>query len=615
MKINRYFSLENLFFFITLVSGLFFAFFVPPNQVPDEGAHVSTVYGIILEGKLSSKYSNLPIQLESILGEYYRADKQEAKINITNYFSNYSLKSNHVTGQSNHRTNYSPTLYLPQLIGVGIGMLLGLSDMVVFTMGRIFSLLVYIGIGYILLKTTPVAKMSLFVLLAMPMSVYLAASYSADTSQNLLSFFYMVMVVVGLNSPGKLSKKEVVMFLGGSVLLGLSKPISLLIILLSFAIPVTRFENRRQKMIFALGQLGLGLIFAFLWSRFTSGDAPPYSFSYIEPAKQLLYIILNPISYIKVILATLSKYSEGWFYGFVGIFGWLTIQMPDFVYFLFLVSVSLAMIVDLKKPLVMTREQRTIFLGIFVIYFVGLITSMYLFWNPVGYSVATGVQGRYFIPILPLLLYLVVSLKREGKSPFGWAAQAAQVAVVSLVPVVMFFAIQTIYLKYYVPCGELFYDKTGFCMLPNGLPTDIPIGEITKPVTQTFTVDCNDIIGVDLFFATYQRQNSGSLNVSLRDETSNVLVFERDINVAELNDNEWKLFRFPLIQNVSSNKFALTLTPRGSAPGNAITVWSTASDIYTQGELIGVEGNGDLVFRYVCPFGIVNEILNVDHNK
>jgi uncharacterized membrane protein len=52
---------------------------------------------------------------------------------------------------------------------------------------------------------------------------------------------------------------------------------------------------------------------------------------------------------------------------------------------------------------------------VFVISLVAIAGALYLVWTPVGASQVGGIQGRYFIPILPLLIPLFILLSRSVK--------------------------------------------------------------------------------------------------------------------------------------------------------------------------------------------------------
>lgn len=61
---------------------------------------------------------------------------------------------------------------------------------------------------------------------------------------------------------------------------------------------------------------------------------------------------------------------------------------------------------------------------------------------------------------------------------------------------------------------------------------------------------------------------------------------------AILDDNltsqkRWMFFRFPAVQDVTDHKFALTFTPEGNDPGDAVTIRVTRSDLYPGGEMLG----------------------------
>ena len=608
------FNLENLFVVLMLIFGTLFAVLVPPNEVPDEGAHFARVYGI-LNGNFTFSRVRMPESMKVLLGKYRIFSPSGAKIDIDSYFADLSVGERNPNIVEVHPTaSYAPILYLPQTIGLGLGEILKMSELGKFVLGRFFSVLLYTIIGYFILRTMNFAKRSFFVVLLMPMSVYLAASYSADAMQIMLAFLYISMVIFELNSQTLISLPRKVAFIVVGLLLSLTKPVSLLIIPLSCAIPLNRFKNRKDKLIFISGQFGLGILCSFVWTNLISSNLNPSGYFpwKVSPAKQLAFVLLNPFAFIKTIIATTNHNFDFFLRSFVGDFGWLTTVLPEFVYFIFAVVLCLALFRDTRDHFILTKSQKYTFLIVFLLYSMAVMMSMYLFWTPVGKDVVLGVQGRYFIPVFPVVFYLIASSLNGEKHVWHWLLTGI---IGVLVPVILVLSLQTIYLKFYVPCGEYFYDINGVCILPIDLPTEKPIGEITKSVTQTFTSECNDISGVDLFFATYARKNSGSLNVSLRDETTNTLVFEENLNVARIKDNEWVPFSFPFIQNVSGDNFSLTLSPHGSSPGNAVTVWSTASDIYTQGELIGVEGGGDLVFRYVCRYGVVNEIRNIYNDK
>ncbi len=440
-KFTHFFSFENVFIIISLLAGILFAVIVPANQVPDEESHFARVYQIF-HGNFTSATTDMPVSVMSFLTKPERYEK------IPFFDSDYSGQDDRQeTVKYSKTATYSPILYIPQLIGVGLGWLFGMTLLHYFVLGRIFSALFYSGVGYFILKTTPVAKKSLFVLFSMPMSIYLAASYSSDAVQNMLSFLYINFVFIGMTGRNQLSKREWWVFLILGALLALTKPVSLLLIFLSLLIPNIRFKDLRQKLWFVASQLGVSIFFGLGWLKLISYNnfANP-SESAVVPMKQLAYILLNPISYIKVIGATWNYYSWFYFHSFVGSFGWLTIYLPNYAYFLFVVALSMAIMADLGYRFVLVRAQKILISVIALFYFVGLLTIMYLVWTPVAGEIVQGVQGRYFIPIFPLVLVLIVSFKPAGKIP--WQGLFSGL-IATIVPLILIIGVQTVYLRFY----------------------------------------------------------------------------------------------------------------------------------------------------------------------
>lgn len=128
---------------------------------------------------------------------------------------------------------------------------------------------------------------------------------------------------------------------------------------------------------------------------------------------------------------------------------------------------------------------------------------------------------------------------------------------------------------------------------------DIPIGEITKEiqVEETFLANRNNLSAIQVFFATYNRTNTSNLEFFLFDD-SNKMYMNRSISSKEIIDNSFLHLEFPKIPNSKNKKFRLIIKSDGTA-GNSVTIWSTKSSSYQDGELIinGERTGGDLKFQ------------------
>ena len=95
--------------------------------------------------------------------------------------------------------------------------------------------------------------------------------------------------------------------------------------------------------------------------------------------------------------------------GWVGVYGYDYWPVPGLTYLLY----PLAVIASLRQdPALPTPDKRTriVLIVLFVVGFLLTITSLYIAFTPVKSLVVAGVQGRYFTPVMPLLLLALVGL-------------------------------------------------------------------------------------------------------------------------------------------------------------------------------------------------------------
>ena len=75
---------------------------------------------------------------------------------------------------------YSPVPYLPQTVGVLISRKLGWPPVAMLYLGRLACAIAYALLGWLAIRITPVLKWPMVVALLAPMSVFMAASVSAE---------------------------------------------------------------------------------------------------------------------------------------------------------------------------------------------------------------------------------------------------------------------------------------------------------------------------------------------------------------------------------------------------------------------------------------------------
>jgi uncharacterized membrane protein len=168
-----------------------------------------------------------------------------------------------------------------------------------------------------------------------------------------------------------------------------------------FLIPSRKFEGKKRMFqIFGLMFLLAVLIIA-LWNFMVNGLYMPLDPG-ISIKDQVFYILQYPIDFIQTLLNTSSKYA-GELPGIViGNWAYANSPIPNWIYSIYFFALVLISAFD-KSSFKMNIKQKYILLGLFSLITGTIFVLEYLTWTYIGAQVIHGIQGRYLIPILPLL--------------------------------------------------------------------------------------------------------------------------------------------------------------------------------------------------------------------
>jgi len=414
---------ENAIVVIGIIFGTLFILITPPFQVPDEYTHFYRSFQVSELRVVAEVYQDrtggfLPESLVTTAQKVSNGIPAHPKIkqNIEDIFSLLNLpleSSSRVFVDFSNTSLYSPVPYLPQAIGIALGRIIGMSPILLMYMGRSLNLFSWIFLIYLSIKNSPFFKWSLFLLALSPMSLFLASSLSADAVTNGLSFLLIsVLLKYSFEQKKIINKVEIFIVFFISILLALSKLVYFPLVCLYLLIPVKKIGSRKKYFtIFAL--LVLTTVAAFvLWWLFSIKDKvnipPPPNVSLRD---QLLFILTNPLNFIKVISNTISVYGYMKIEEFVGKLGWLDTHLPTFHFQLYLLMLLLVSSVSKQKNIIMAFKQRIIILTTLLLNAMFIATILYLACTPVGWSRVECLQGRYFIPLSPLLFLLFYNSK------------------------------------------------------------------------------------------------------------------------------------------------------------------------------------------------------------
>jgi len=220
--------------------------------------------------------------------------------------------------------------------------------------------------------------------------------------------------------------------------LALSKPAYIPLLLLLAVVPARNW-NTQRSWLWPVGIAALSLLTAAAWSaavhpmsvREPGGGIPP---------EQLRYVLHAPGEFIATMLRTLHRDYSKMARESVGVMGWEDAPMPQlfaWVYMALLIWLAL----NCDEPISIPLNARVVALVAMVACTFLIVFANYLVWPPPGWRFIEGLQGRYFLPLAPLVLVLLQRRGRYSVVP-KWIAIAITTS--------MLLAIGTLIFRYYL---------------------------------------------------------------------------------------------------------------------------------------------------------------------
>ena len=429
---------EHVFATIALVAGLLLAFVMPPGAAPDETRHLSRVYAMS-EGIFRVPGTKLPrVTIPKSIPDLYRAvnGKEWPKpppartIAETAAFLDQPLDPSLRVGIANAGT-YPPTVYLPHLLGVAPGRWLELAPAALIYLGRVASLLAWIALTALAIHVAPARKWTLALLSLTPMSVASAASISSDPMTNAAALLFAVIVMRSVCADGPLARAETRTLFGGALLLAMVKAGYWPLALATLAIPGARVGGASRRFALTAGVAATALFPSLVWLIVAQANAPAPPVEGADPVAQLGFVLGHPLAFAGILARTIVLTMPVYWTTFVGELGPLLVKLPAFVYALWAIALVAMIAADGPSPPALAREGRTWLAVAFAATIAVVFTMAYLGWNPVGEREIRGVQGRYWAPAVPMLVFALPAWDRA--LPERWRSALFGVAAISLV--------------------------------------------------------------------------------------------------------------------------------------------------------------------------------------
>ena len=394
---------------LTLIFGMLYCIVMTPLSPPDEPHHYQSAYQLsnclmlrldsLEEGDASHfNYEGLPRHYNTyggymrVLEDFAKPEKLEGNISIpTPRDLSYFVE------------------YLPQALGISLGRMLHLNFIRIFYLGRLGNLLFYTVCVYGAVRKAIRFKSAIAMVALMPMSLHQAASYSYDVFINGVAFLLLALLINAIYEGGRLTNRAYAAMAVLGALLAPAKIVYATLLLLALLIPYKRFGNRRTwaVKIFALFMVAGFTILLFQISALVrmSTSATEKALNWEgQRSYDLNFVFNHPVATIKIFVDTVKTYGEYYYNTCLGqILSGLSLTLPSYIVYVMTLLLGLSILEPERCALRTTAWQRTLFVATFAVVSGLIMLSLFLGHTSNTKSLIQGVQGRYFIPVLPLV--------------------------------------------------------------------------------------------------------------------------------------------------------------------------------------------------------------------
>ncbi|MDL2324928.1 DUF2142 domain-containing protein [Ruminococcaceae bacterium OttesenSCG-928-A16] len=446
-------AVHRVFLVAAIGLGSVFMFLIPPRTAPDEYAHITTTYhytNVLLGQPEIGEPGTLTVRAgdEMMLTNYdFGATDVFAYQRIAEGLMAPTPKGD-VVAIPARGVSVFPFMYTAPTLGVLLARLLGLNQVWLLLLGRFANLLLFAFVGSRAIKRMPFAKPLLFCVGLLPMCLQLAASFCYDTYVLALAFYFTATVLDYTYNKKTMGIKQMVWLGLLAAFIAPAKTVYLVLVAMVFIIPLTQYKNKRFGWLARGGIVAAALL---VWGIFNIMVVGVVTGSPVPTDAELAsgigangdslyfftirYILGHIPQTIKLLLLTLWQQGPLWLQGLIGGRLGEIIAINIEINWLFvigmLVVVLLAALPDETDTTLLRTPHRWLFVAI-ALSVTGLFVLACITWTPINYTSIFGIQGRYFLPVLPLVLLAMRGKNLRFVKPAGAVLGFSMAALVAL---------------------------------------------------------------------------------------------------------------------------------------------------------------------------------------
>ena len=404
-------KMENIFLLIAPIICIFFMITMPTFKNHDEYYHWLKAYEVS-EGHLMTPIENgiqgsmMPKQVSEVLPKDwttmdYREVKERLKIQIN--------EDDKEILNPETAAVYSFVQYVPQATGIAIARLFTNNAYIITYAGRFLNMIVAIAILYFAIKIIPFGKKMLLIPAMIPIAIEGFTSLSPDAITISMAFLYIAYILhlAFDKKVEKIKSKDKIALLIMSIIIALCKIVYIPLVGLLLIIPKEKFKDNKNKIINFIVIAGIAVVINLIWLAISSRYLS--TFREGDSKIQVLLALQNPIQFIQQFLYTLNINSGNYILSLFGAdLGWGELVKINTIVPYCLLGIYVFTAITDNKLKNRFEVYQIVWISLVVLAIIALVfASLYVQWTTIGNESIIGVQGRYFLPIIPLIMLLL----------------------------------------------------------------------------------------------------------------------------------------------------------------------------------------------------------------
>ena len=409
---------------VSILFGTAIALLTPPLRGPDESAHFLRAYGIARGDIVPSVVDQEGRKGVFLTAEVYEGFayfdalqqmRRGASFSYWDALEEY-WNSHEVTARADNfparvfvryagSEGYNPVPYLPHVVAAWAAQLIGLEFLASFYLMRLAGLLAVTAIITYALVIAPRLHWAFLSIAMIPAALYGRAVINPDGSVLAYSIAVTVLWLHASIFPRQNRSLAQAVWL---CLCTLSKPPQIVFASLPAATGTWREALRSWRRILAVVTPAVSL--SLLWIVLSGGDVAAWRLAELSgtPSEQfsivwkLGFLSQQPWHFPKALLGTLQQGGELW-RQLIGVLGLFDVVLRTWTYPVLTALLLASWVIPIDVPAAVGRRLILVAGLTASAYIFAIFAIFYLVWTPVQTDEIWGVQGRYFIPALPLL--------------------------------------------------------------------------------------------------------------------------------------------------------------------------------------------------------------------